>query len=378
MEFGNIMKKLLLIVPSLHQGGSEKVCAMTAVILKPYFDVQIAVFDSRNIDFDVEDVPISDLGLPSRPGKLAKVFNVLRRGYRLKRLKRKEQIDIAYSFGPTANLANIFAGRFFSRKGAKCWLGVMSYMDMDNPWLGLFCRRADRLLCCSETLRGMIEKKYACSCTYTLTGFFDIPQIQARAAEGEASLPWQDGRVIVSMGREDVVKGFWHLIKIFSLVHRELPDTRLLIIGKGEFTAYRKLAADLGVADAVHFAGLQKNPYPYLKKGTLYLLTSYWEGFPNALVEAMAMGLPAVATDCMTGPAEIFDGKYGILVPNMGKEPDMDASHIEKEEKNTAARVTALLQDEEELARYGRLSVERAGVFSKEAYIQKIREWSLN
>lgn len=59
------MKKLLLIVPSLHQGGSEKVCAMTAVILKPYFDVQIAVFDSRNIDFDVEDVPISDLGLPS-------------------------------------------------------------------------------------------------------------------------------------------------------------------------------------------------------------------------------------------------------------------------------------------------------------------------
>lgn len=297
-------------------------------------------------------------------------------GYRLKKLKKKEQIDIAYSFGPTANLANIFAGRLFSRKGAKCWLGVMSYMDMDSSWLGLFCKKADRLLCCSETLRGMIEKKYACRCAYTLTGFFDIPQIQARAAEREAQLPWQEGRVIVSMGREDVVKGFWHLLKIFSLVHRELPDTKLLIIGKGEFTEYRKLAADLGVAEAVHFAGLQKNPYPYLKKGTLYLLTSYWEGFPNALVEAMAVGLPAVATDCMTGPAEIFDGKYGILVPNMGKEPDLDASHFEEEEKSTAAQVAALLQDEEELARYRRLSVERAGVFSREAYIQKIREWS--
>jgi len=371
-----MMKKLLLIVPSLHQGGSEKVCAMTAVALKPYFDVRIAIFDSRNIDFDVEDVPVTDLGLPSRPGKLAKVINVFRRGYRLKKLKKKEQIDIAYSFGPTANLANIFAGRLFSRKGAKCWLGVMSYMDMDSSWLGLFCKKADRLLCCSETLRGMIEKKYACRCAYTLTGFFDIPQIQARAAEREAQLPWQEGRVIVSMGREDVVKGFWHLLKIFSLVHRELPDTKLLIIGKGEFTEYRKLAADLGVAEAVHFAGLQKNPYPYLKKGTLYLLTSYWEGFPNALVEAMAVGLPAVATDCMTGPAEIFDGKYGILVPNMGKEPDLDASHFEEEEKSTAAQVAALLQDEEELARYRRLSVERAGVFSREAYIQKIREWS--
>lgn len=371
------MKKLLLIVPSLHQGGSEKVCAMTAVILKPYFDVQIAIFDSRNVDFDVEDVPVADLGLPSRPGKLAKVINVCRRGWRLYRLKKREQIDIAYSFGPTANLANVFSRLLPGGKRAKCWLGVMSYMDMDSSWLGLFCKKSDRLLCCSETLRRMIEEKYGCDHTYTLTGFFDIAQIRARAEEGEAQLPWQEGRIIVSMGREDVVKGFWHLLKIFSLVHRKLPDTRLLIIGKGEFTAYRKLAADLGIADAVYFAGLQKNPYPYLKKGTLYLLTSYWEGFPNALVEAMAMGLPAVATDCMTGPAEIFDGKYGVLVPNMGKEPDMDASHIEEEEENTAARVAALLQDGEELARYSRLSVERAGVFSKEAYIRKIREWSV-
>ena len=371
------MKKMLLIVPSLHQGGSERVCALTAVALKPYFDVRIAIFDSANIDFDVEDVPVTDLGLASRPGKLSKVINVLRRAYRLNRLKKRERIDIAYSFGPTANLANVFAGRLFSRRGAKCWLGVMSYMDMDSSWLGLFCKKADRLLCCSETLRGMIEKKYACDRTYTLTGFFDIEQIRARAQEGEAHLPWREGRMIVSMGREDVVKGFWHLLKIFSLVHAELPDTKLLIIGKGEFTQYRKLAADLGVADAVHFAGLQKNPYPYLKRGSLYLLTSYWEGFPNALVEAMALGLPAVATDCMTGPAEIFDGKYGVLVPNMGKEPGLGASHIEEEERSTAARVVSLLQNEEELARYGRLSVERAGVFSRETYIRKIREWSV-
>lgn len=371
------MKKLLLIVPSLHQGGSEKVCAMTAVILRPFFEVQIAIFDSANIDFDVEGVPVTDLGLPSRPGKLAKILNVFRRGHRLSRLKKREQIDIAYSFGPTANLANVFAGRLFSRRGPKCWLGVMSYMDMDSSWLGLFCRRSDRLLCCSETLRQMIEKKYACDHTYTLQGFFDIAQIRAKAEEEEAMIPWNDGRIIVSMGREDVVKGFWHLLKIFSLVHEALPDTKLMIIGKGEFAPYRKLAADLGIADAVYFAGLQKNPYSYLKKGCLYLLTSYWEGFPNALVEAMAMGLVAVATDCMTGPAEIFDGKYGVLVPNMSKEPDMDASHIEEEEKDTAARVVRLMQNEEEMARYSRLSVERAGVFSREAYIQKIRAWSV-
>ena len=372
------MKKLLLIAPSLHQGGLEKVCAMTAVILKPYFEVKIAVFDSANIDFDVEGTPVIDLALPSRPGKAAKVLNVLRRAHRLNRLKREEGFDIAYSFGNTANLANVFAGRLFTRRGTKCWLGVRSYMDLDSPWIGLYCKRADRLLCCSETLRQMIEKKYGCRHACTLQNFFDIDQIRTRAAEGEAQLPWQDGRIICSMGREDTVKGFWHLIKIFSLVYKAIPDTRLLIIGKGEFTPYRKLAADLGIADAVCFAGLQKNPYPYLEKGTLYLLTSYWEGFPNALVEAMALGLVAVATDCMTGPAEILDGTYGVLVPNMGKEPDMDAAHIEEEEQRIADRVIALMQDEEEMARYGRLSVERAGDFSKEEYIRKIREWSVD
>lgn len=372
------MKKMLLIVPSLHQGGSEKVCAMTARILQPYFEVHIAIFDSRNIDFDVAGTPVTDLGLPSRPGKLAKVLNVFRRGRRLACLKKREQIDIAYSFGPTANLANIFSRGLFFRNGAKLWLGVMSYMDMDNPWLGLFCRRADRLLCCSETLRSMIQKKYGCDNTYTLTGAFDIPEICSMAEKEEPVLPWQEGRMIVSMGREDVVKGFWHLLKIFSLVHQSLPDTKLLIIGKGEFTEYRQLAKNLNIEDAVCFTGLQKNPYPYLKKCCLYLLTSYFEGFPNALVEAMSLGLVAVATDCMTGPAEIFDGRYGILVPNMKQEPDMDAAHIEEEERRVAARVTALLQNEEEMARYSRLSVERAAVYSREEYIRKIREWSIN
>lgn len=370
------MKRLLLIVPSLHQGGAEKVCAMTARLLKPYFEVQIALFDARSIDFDVEGIPVSDLGLPSRPGKLAKVWNVFRRSARLKKLIRRERIEIAYSFGPTANLANVFSKDVFGRDGVKRWMGVMSYMDMDNPWLGLFCRHGDKLLCCSDTLRSLIERKYGCRHAYALQSPFDMEEMRRLADCFEPTLPWQDGRVIVSMGREDVVKGFWHLLKIFSLVHEKLPDTKLMIVGKGEFAEYRKLADDLGVSDAVYFAGLQKNPYPYLKKGTLYLLTSYWEGFPNALVEGMAMGMAAVATDCMTGPAEIFDGRYGILIPNMGKEPDMDASRFEEGERTAAARVIELLSDEEALARYQALAVERAAVYSVETYLHKIREWA--
>ena len=121
------MKKLLLIVPLLHQGGFEKVCVTTARLLQPYFQVQIAIFDSRDIAYDIKGIPVLDLRLESRPGKFAKILNVLKRGYKLRQIIKKENIDIAYSFGPTANLANIVS---FGK--SEKWLGIRSYMDMEN------------------------------------------------------------------------------------------------------------------------------------------------------------------------------------------------------------------------------------------------------
>ena len=265
------MKKLLLIVPSLHQGGLEKVCATTARLLQPYFDVQIAIFDSRSIAYDIKGIPVVDLRLPSRPGVIAKVINVLRRGMRLRKLKKEAQIDIAYSFGPTANLANIASGG-----RAKMWLGIRSYMDMGNPkQIRLFCRCADMVVCCSETICREVQEKYRCGKAVTLQNPFDIKEVKLLSGSEEAELPWKEGRILVSMGREDSVKGFWHLLKSFALVHEKLPDTRLMIIGKGEFEPYKELAEKLGVNEDVFFTGLKKNPYPYLKKGTLYVLTSY-------------------------------------------------------------------------------------------------------
>jgi glycosyltransferase involved in cell wall biosynthesis len=366
------MKKLLLIVPSLHQGGLERVCAVTAGLLQPYYDVQIALFDSRSVAYDIKGIPVVDLRLPSRPDKLGKIINVFKRGIKLRRLKKKEKIDIAYSFGPTANLANIFSG-----DSAERWLGVRSYMDMGNPrQMRFFCRHSDRMVCCSETIHKEIEEKYHCPHACTLHNPIDTVQIGVLAAKEQVKLPWDEGRIIVSMGREDIVKGYWHLLKIFSEVHKKLPDTKLMIIGKGEFEDYRKLATDLKIDDAVYFTGFKKNPYPYLKKSTLYVLTSYYEGFPNALVEAMALGIPAVATDCMTGPGEILENKYGILVPNMDAACDLNAAVITEEEKAVAARIISLLENPEDMERYRKLSKERAAMYSAEDYVEQIRSWA--
>lgn len=366
------MKKLLLIVPSLHQGGLEKVCAATARLLQPYFDVQIAIFDSRSIAYDIKGIPVVDLWLPSRPGVIAKVINVLRRGMRLRKLKKEAQIDIAYSFGPTANLANIASGG-----RAKMWLGIRSYMDMGNPkQIRLFCRCADMVVCCSETICREVQEKYRCGKAVTLQNPFDIKEVKLLSGSEEAELPWKEGRILISMGREDSVKGFWHLLKSFALVHEKLPDTRLMIIGKGEFEPYKELAEKLGVNEDIFFTGLKKNPYPYLKKGTLYVLTSYYEGFPNAMVEAMSMGLPVIATDCKTGPREILEDRYGILIPNMEPEPDFDPLHITEEERDLAGQIIGLLEDQDRMQHYREMALKRAGDYTAESYIEKIRGWA--
>lgn len=366
------MKKLLLIAPSLHQGGLEKVCAATARLMQPYFDVRIAVFDSCNVAYDIKGIPVADLRLPSRPDKFGKIINVLKRGWKLHKLKKKEKIDIAYSFGPTANLANIASGG-----KAKKWLGIRSYMDMGNPrQIRLFCACGDRVICCSDTICREVRQKYHCDKAVALNNPFDLQEVRALSEQEEAQLPWDEGRILISMGREDPVKGFWHLMKGFSLVHKSLPDTKLVIIGKGDFLPYRALAHSLGIDSEVYFTGLKKNPYPYLKKGTLYVLTSYYEGFPNAMVEAMSMGLPVIATDCMTGPREILEDKYGILIPNMGKEEDFDSAHITEEDKSLAQVITELLENKEKMAHYRKAALQRAGEYTAESYIGKICNWA--
>jgi glycosyltransferase involved in cell wall biosynthesis len=111
-------------------------------------------------------------------------------------------------------------------------------------------------------------------------------------------------------------KDFPTLIRAFALLRRERA-CRLLIIGEGRHRhRLEALASQLGVAKDVVLPGFVHNPYAYMKRARLFVLSSAWEGSPNALTEALALGLPVVATDCSSGPRELLqDGRYGRLVP---------------------------------------------------------------
>ncbi|MDY7033927.1 MAG: glycosyltransferase [Thermodesulfobacteriota bacterium] len=122
--------------------------------------------------------------------------------------------------------------------------------------------------------------------------------------------------IIIGSGRLTRQKDFPTLIKAFAEVNREFPS-RLVILGDGKDRAsLLSLADELEISENIYMPGFVANPYAYISKADLFVLSSIWEGSPNVLTEALALGIPVVSTDCPSGPREILSkGKYGELVP---------------------------------------------------------------
>jgi glycosyltransferase involved in cell wall biosynthesis len=119
----------------------------------------------------------------------------------------------------------------------------------------------------------------------------------------------------MAMGRLTYTKRFDLLIKAFSLLSANI-EAKLVIAGDGEERAnLEALAKRLGVEDIVSLPGFIKNPFPYLSRADLFVLSSFSEGFSLVLVEALFGGASIVSTDCGSGPREILcGGKFGTLV----------------------------------------------------------------
>jgi glycosyltransferase involved in cell wall biosynthesis len=144
------------------------------------------------------------------------------------------------------------------------------------------------------------------------------PQM-AEAARAPFSHPWfsdDSPPVVLAVGRLHWQKGFPTLLRAFARVRAARPS-RLVILGEGsERESLTKLADSLGVADDVAFPGFVANPFAWMARASVFVLSSVSEGFGNVLCEAMACGCPIVSIDCPGGPREILDeGRYGQLVP---------------------------------------------------------------
>ena len=145
-----------------------------------------------------------------------------------------------------------------------------------------------------------------------------VPDMQQKAAQA-APHPWlaqKELPVILAAGRFTRQKDFATLLEALALLRQD-PPCRLIILGEGKLRAeLEQQVARLGLQAVVAMPGFAANPYAYMARSDLFVLSSRWEGSPNVLKEALSLGVPVVATDCPSGPREILqDGRYGPLVP---------------------------------------------------------------
>lgn len=159
---------------------------------------------------------------------------------------------------------------------------------------------------------GVPERKIA-----TLYNPVVTPQMSRLAAE-DPGHPWLAGDgppVVLGVGSLTPRKDFPTLLRAFA--RSSNVESRLIILGEGpERATLESLAKELGISDRVRLPGFVANPFAYMARANVYVLSSTLEGLPGSLVQALACGCPSVATDCPSGPREILrDGEVGPLVP---------------------------------------------------------------
>ena len=152
----------------------------------------------------------------------------------------------------------------------------------------------------------------------TIYNPIDFKNLAAMAKE-PLEEPWfaaGEPPVILAIGRLEVQKNFPNLFRALVEIRKKTP-ARLIILGEGsERDHLTSLIAELGLKDDVSLRGFVGNPAAYMAHSAVFAMSSSWEGMPVALIEALALGIAVVSTDCPSGPAEVLDrGKYGDLVP---------------------------------------------------------------
>ena len=253
----------------------------------------------------------------------------------LRKTLKSIEPDLVVSFLVRANVAAIVASRavgapvIISERAqltthlAERHAGLRRWAASAAPRLAY--PHADHVIAVSEGVRSDLVRNFGVmrKRAETIPNPFDLDRI-AKDASAEPELPLPP-RFMVSVGRLVNAKGFGDLVEAYALAQPDLP---LCILGEGpDRPALEAQISALGLADRVMLPGYVKNPFAVVGRAELFVSASHCEGFPNAMAEAMALGLPVVATDCPSGPAEILDGvettgatgvhqaQYGVLVP---------------------------------------------------------------
>lgn len=315
--------KIICVIPSLVGGGAEKIMiTLLNNFSRDSYDLSLVLFEAKGVYMEMipSDIKVITLGKKNR-------FDFFALALKLCRVFSQEKPDVVLSFLWYANLITIIAKKLSSNKPPVI-VGVRNVMtkllkEERGGWFkGFLIRKlypyADIVTVLSNTMRDDMERNFMtpAGILRVLLNPMDISKIEALSAESPDH-PWfsDDIPVIISVGRLHVQKDFPTLIKAFATL-RKNGSFRLIILGEGgDRDALTKLITELNLSDSIELPGFAKNPYSYIKKSALFVMSSTHEGLPGALIEAMICGTPVVACACPSTAEVISDNVNGLLSP---------------------------------------------------------------
>lgn len=389
----NIMERecIFLFLSQLNFGGQERFVSRLEKILKEKYQVFIVVFDGSCVRYDISGTLLDmKCGEFSETSFFHRVKKVLVRCRKLTFLLKKYRPVACISFGVGPNYINLLC----KIRGIKTIPSIRGYASaerLSNKLIAkVLYKRADKIICVSKGIEEKLRNDFRLDKRKLITIYnaYDVDDIITKSNDNHENInkpcfnPY-----IVSVGTLRPEKGYWHLIKSVKILSEKYPNIGVSIVGEdyqdnGE--KMKELIKSLNLGKKVLLEGFSMYPYEYMKRADIYVLSSVREGFPNALVEAMACGKPVIASDCMTGPREILledkctddateriiKGDYGILVKGMQKKENYSI-YNEQCDKDLAKAIQMLIKDSELREHYAQISINRAKEFSYEVCGEK-------
>jgi glycosyltransferase involved in cell wall biosynthesis len=313
--------RLIFVIYSLQAGGAERVLSIMAnhwsakshtITLLTFEDDSKPAF--YEIDSRIQQVSLGVAG--ASQNWFAGILNNLRRIYKLRRAIRTAHADTVISFMTETNVITLLAS---------VGLGIpVVVTEHTDPWTGPVADTweklrlrlypwANRVVVLNERAREFFK-------AFPRIHVVIMPNpvvIETNKKSEEIILEVTGMNLIMAMGRLSKEKRFDLLIRAYSQVAEKYPDWGLMILGEGpERRGLEALRDELGLDNKVLLPGTVRHPHAMLKKGEIFVSSSDVEGFPMALCEAMACGLPVISTEYHSGVRDIIeDGQNGILVP---------------------------------------------------------------